>query len=72
MWRRYQGPAPLFDVLPTDARQDSDSFGGQGLGEVMLKHKSTLQRNKEEAEAAGANSPTAPLRTGSRSQMLAQ
>lgn len=37
-----------------------------------MKHKSALQRNKEESEAAGANSPTAPLRAGSRSEMLAQ
>ena len=51
--------------------QEPDAFGGKGLGEVILRHKSALQRNKEASEAAGANSPTARV-PSSRSAAAAQ
>jgi len=52
--------------------QEQEQYDGKGLGEVCLRHKSALQRNKEASEAAGSSSPTARVRTLPRSELHAK
>jgi len=49
-----------------------DNFGGKGMEEVLVKHVSALQRNKEASRAAGSESPTSRVRTPSRAETAAR